>query len=169
MKNKQLDSFFVLRRFILETIELHESSTFRTAGTSATTPTASGTNASKELETKDETDQEQAEKQKNSFVGKSLEKAKDLAKKPPMGSEVKKVVNGPGQPKDKIANAGKMFGSLIAQELPDIEKLNAKQISQEFKRKAGELEDEITALQQSRAQMQDSENSSKPTNPLISK
>ena len=168
MKNKQLDSFFVLRRFILETLELYESSTSTTAGTSATSPTASGTKVSKELETKETPEQEKDERQKNSFVGKSLEKAKDLAKKPPMGSEVKKVVSGPGQPKDKIANAGKMFGSLIAQELPDIEKLNAKQVSQEFKRKAGELEDEITMLQQARAQMSDLEKNDKPKNPLIS-
>ena len=87
-----------------------------------------------------------------------------------MGTEVNKVVKGPGQPKDKIANAGKMFGSLIAQELPNIDKINPKQVSQEFKKKAGELEDELTALQQAHVQQKELEDQEKSSsNPLISK
>lgn len=169
MKSRR-ESLIILRKFILETLQLQEASTTSTGSTSATSPTSPGTKISKELETEKDPEQEKQERQKNSFVGKSLEKAKTLAKKPPMGAEVNKVVKGPGQPKDKIANAGKMFGSLIAQELPDIDKINPKQVSQEFKKRAGELEDELTALQQAHAQQKETENQEKSSsNPLISK
>lgn len=161
----------VLRKFILETLLLQETSTTPTGSTSATAPTSPGTKVSKEFETaKKDPDQEKQERQKNSFVGKSLEKAKTLAKKPPMGAEVSKVIKGPGRPQDKIANAAKMFGSLIAQDLPGIDKINAKQVSQEFKKRAGELEDEITSIQQAHAQLEEPQDQEKPSsNPLISK
>lgn len=158
-----------LRKFIIETILLHEEATKGTVGTSAGTPTSPGLKASKDLE-KDQLEPDtEAEKKNKSFTGKSLKNAKELAVNPPIGAQLKNIAKGPGKPQEKIANTAREFGGLIAQLMPNIEDLNPQQVSNAMRNAASEVGKDIETLQKAKKELGDSEEKKTPSNPLLKK
>ncbi len=152
-----------LRKFIFETLlSISEASTTRTAGTSATNPTASatkGSSTSPEPQTDEPQDQKNGDK-KVSFVDKALNKAVNLTDKPPIGPEFEKARKGPGSPAKKIAAAAEQFGAGMFSKM-DLEDVNPGEVKQLVSRAGANLAKQIQDTQEAQAELEKSDAASK--------
>jgi hypothetical protein len=166
-----MKDFVFLKQFIIEAIqELQEAGTTSTVSTKSTVATPAGERSTRSasVSASERAAKEQAaaadkeKKSKMSSTDRALDKAKELADKPPMKATLDKVAKGPGTAASKIDKTSKMFADALFTKLP-LQNVNPETTAQLLKKSANEFSKTVKDTKLAQAELEKANSSTGST------